>query len=100
MQPGSVGKRLYRLPTQNHPQSFVQSNIPTYPGIPMNTLAEIETAADKLPLEQQKELFLFLGSRLRGIENNTWLPRDFSREQMHAWIVDDEEGMRRFLQSL
>jgi hypothetical protein len=25
----------------------------------------------------------------------TW-PRDFSREQMEAWIADDEEGLQRF----
>lgn len=64
----------------------------------MNTLAEIETAADKLPLEQQQELFLFLGARLRGAENQIGTPREFSEEQIQSWIADDEEGMRRFQQ--
>ena len=64
----------------------------------MNTLAEIETAADQLPLEEQKQLFLFIGSRLRGIEKQTEIPRDFPLERIQTWIADDEEGMRRFLQ--
>ncbi len=71
----------------------------TFQRIQMNTLAEIETAADKLPFEQQKALFLFLGTRLRGAENSEGISRDFSQEQIQAWIADDEEGMQRFLQS-
>lgn len=62
----------------------------------MTTLAEIEAAADALPPEQKQELFLFLAARLRAGSARLPAPREFSREQMDAWIADDEEGMRRF----
>ena len=62
----------------------------------MSTLAEIEAAADALPPEQQQELFLFLAVRLRGDGAPLPPPREFSREQIAAWVADDEEGMRRF----
>ncbi|MBI2432878.1 MAG: hypothetical protein HYV26_08410 [Candidatus Hydrogenedentes bacterium] len=61
----------------------------------MTTLAEIEAAADLLPAEQKQELLLFLATRLRG-NGQLPPPRDISREQIEAWIADDEEGMRRF----
>jgi hypothetical protein len=61
----------------------------------MTTLAEIEAAADALPAEQKQELFLFLAVRLRGAAQLP-PPREFTREQIDAWIADDEEGMRRF----
>lgn len=63
----------------------------------MQTLAEIETAADLLPPEQQQKLFLFLATRLRNA-GQTPPPREFRREQIENWIADDEEGMRRFLE--
>ncbi len=61
----------------------------------MNTLAEIEAAADSLPPESKEELFLFLAARLRSV-GEPLSPREFSREQIEGWIADDEEGMRRF----
>ncbi len=61
----------------------------------MSTLTEIQAAADSLPSEQQQELFLFLAARLRGA-GQLPSPREFSREQIEAWIADDEQGMRRF----
>jgi hypothetical protein len=61
----------------------------------MSTLAEIEAAADSLSPELKEELFLFLAARLRG-SGEVPPPREFSREQIEAWIADDEEGMRRF----
>lgn len=61
----------------------------------MSTLAEIESAADALPPQEKQELFLFLAARLRGA-GQLPPPREFSREQIEAWIADDEEGMRRF----
>ncbi len=62
----------------------------------MTTLAEIEAAADALPPEQKQELLLFIAMRLR--EEGTALPdpRRFAREQMAAWIQEDEADMRRF----
>jgi hypothetical protein len=61
----------------------------------MTTLAEIEAAADALPVEQKQELLLFLAVRLRETGQLPG-PREFTREQIDAWIADDEEGMRRF----
>ena len=60
----------------------------------MSTLPEIEAAADALPEEQKQELFLFLAARLRGA-GKLPPPRSFTREQIEAWIADDEEQMRR-----
>ena len=62
----------------------------------MSTLAEIEAAADTLPPEQKQELFLFLATRLRCSSAKLPEPREFTREQMDAWVAEDEEGMRRF----
>ena len=62
----------------------------------MSTLAEIEAAADTLSPEQKQELFLFLAARLRSSGAKLSAPREFTREQMDAWVADDEEGMRRF----
>ena len=63
----------------------------------MSTLAEIETAAETLPVQEKEELFLFLAARLRAADSAELPPpRKFSREQMDAWIRDDEAGMKRF----
>jgi hypothetical protein len=62
----------------------------------MDTLTEIEAAADALPADQKQELFLFLAARLRAGSNPLPPPREINREQIEAWIADDEEGMRRF----
>jgi hypothetical protein len=63
----------------------------------MGTLAEIEDAADALPPEQKQELLLFLGARLRAQNANLPVPRKFTREQVAAWIAQDEADMRDFL---
>ncbi len=61
----------------------------------MSTLAEIEAAADALPPEQKQELFLFLAVRLR--EGRALPePRDFTKEEMDAWIAEDEADMESF----
>ena len=62
----------------------------------MSTLAEIEAAADSLPPEQKQELFLFLATRLRSSGAKLPKPREFTREQMDAWVAEDEADMRRF----
>jgi hypothetical protein len=62
----------------------------------MTTLTEIEAAADALPSEQKQELFLFLAARLRAGPTQLPAPREIEREQIEAWIADDEEGMQRF----
>ncbi len=62
----------------------------------MTTLAEIETAADALSPEQKEELLLFLAVRLRSERAGIPEPRKFSREQITAWIAEDEADMQRF----
>ena len=62
----------------------------------MSTIAEIETAADALPVEEKEELFLFLAARLRG-SGALPPPKEFSKEKIEGWIADDEEGYRLFL---
>jgi len=59
-------------------------------------LEEIEAAADALPPEQKQELMLFLGARLRAQGGGLPKPRQFSREQLAAWVEEDEADQRRF----
>ncbi len=56
----------------------------------MSTLAEIEKAAEALPADQKQELMLFLAARLRAEGARLPEPRRFSREQIQAWIAEDE----------
>ena len=62
----------------------------------MSKLEEIEAAAESLPPEQKQELMLFLATRLRAQGVKLPEPRNFSREQMAAWIAEDEADMARF----
>ena len=62
----------------------------------MSRLEEIENAADQLSVEEKQELLLFLASRLRAQGRTLPPPREFSREQVAAWMAEDEEGYRRF----
>lgn len=64
----------------------------------MNTLAEIEKAADALPPEQKQELLLFLAARLRAGGARLPEPRKFSREQIVGWIAEDEADLERLKQ--
>lgn len=61
----------------------------------MSTLAEIESAADTLPPQEKQELILFLATRLRESGVKLPPPRKFSREQIAAWIAEDEAEMQR-----
>lgn len=60
------------------------------------TLTEIEKAADKLPVPERTELLLFLAESLRKEQAPLPKPREFSDEQLKAWMDADEEAMRRF----
>jgi len=62
----------------------------------MSTLAEIEAAVEALSPEQKQELILFLAARLWADGAKLPPPRKFSREQMGAWIAEDEADMERF----
>jgi hypothetical protein len=61
----------------------------------VSTLAEIEAAVDQLPPEEKQELLLFLATRLRRERAALPQPQKFSKEEMEAWIAEDEADMRR-----
>ena len=65
----------------------------------MSTLTDIESAVVTLPVEQQEELVLFLAEQLRASRQQLPPPRKHSREEMDAWIAEDEADMRRFRES-
>ena len=67
--------------------------------VPMSTLTEIENAAEALSPEEKQQLLLFLATRLRGQNVRLPEPRKFSKEQMDAWIAEDEADMRRLRES-
>ena len=62
----------------------------------MTTLLEIESAAKKLPASQKEALLLFLAAALRS-EGGVKLPppRKFAREEIAAWIAEDDADLRR-----
>lgn len=62
----------------------------------MSTLPEIEAAADALPPAEKQELLLFLAARLRAQGGPLPAPRRFPRDQVNAWIAEDEAALRRF----
>src|SRR5262245_53725567 len=56
----------------------------------MSTLAEIEAAVDALPPAEKQQLLLFIAARLRSEGGSLPAPRKFTREQVDAWIAEDE----------
>ena len=62
----------------------------------MSTLTEIENATEQLPAEQKQELMLFLAARLRTAGAKLPEARQFSRQQMAAWIAEDEADLLQF----
>ena len=65
----------------------------------MSTLTEIEAAVDALQPAEKQELLLFLAARLREQGGQLPAPRKFSREQLNAWIAEDEADMQRVADS-
>ncbi len=61
----------------------------------MSTLAEIEQAVEKLPMQQKQELMVFLGAKLRA-ETNGHAPRNLSPAERAAdlkrWAASHERG--------
>ena len=62
----------------------------------VDTLDEIERAAEKLPPAKQTELLYFLAQRLADANLPLPVPREFAIEQLKQWMDEDEEEMRRF----
>ena len=61
----------------------------------MSTLAEIESAAEKLSAVEKEKLLLFLATRLRSERQKMPPARRFGREQVGAWIAEDEAALQR-----
>lgn len=62
----------------------------------MQSLVDIEQAVENLSAEQQAELLLFVAERLRSQQAPLPEPREFSVEQLLAWLDEDEREMERF----
>ena len=60
----------------------------------MGSLAEIEKAAEALSPKEKEQLIFFLAARLRGQGVRMPPPRTLSREQVDAWIAEDEADLR------
>ena len=69
--------------------------LPAYHRV-MSTLAEIERAAEALSPDEKERLILFLAARLRSKDVRTPPPRTLTREQIDAWIAEDEAELRSF----
>jgi hypothetical protein len=65
----------------------------------MSTLSEIEAVIDSLPPADKQELLLYVAAQLREQSGQLPPPRSFSREQLSAWIAEDEADMQRFRDS-
>ncbi|MGH8226512.1 MAG: hypothetical protein ACREU3_01190 [Steroidobacteraceae bacterium] len=61
----------------------------------MNTLTDIESAAETLSSAEQQELLLFLATRLRRERRNAPSPRHLTCEPIGAWIAEDEADLER-----
>jgi hypothetical protein len=62
----------------------------------MTNLSEIEAAAQTLSPAQKQKLLLFLAASLRSDRRQSPEPRLFVREQVAAWIEEDEADMKSF----
>ena len=60
----------------------------------MRTLAELEKAVESLSPEDKQRLMVFLAARLRADNPRTPAPRKFTREEIEAWVKEDEEDAR------
>ena len=79
-----------------------------YPNIPTQALvaqlrhwwqalvAQAPVAAGSLSPADKQQLLLFLAASLRSARRHAPEPRLFVREQLAAWIDEDEADMRRF----
>ena len=57
----------------------------------MGTFAELEKAVEALSPEEKQRLMVFLAARLRADNPRTPPPRTFSRDEIEAWVKEDEE---------
>jgi len=60
----------------------------------MRTLADLEKDVESLSPEDKQRLMVFLAARLRADGLRIPPPRTFSRDEIEAWIKEDEEDAR------
>ena len=61
----------------------------------MSRLSEIKAVIESFSVTQKQELLLFLASRLRRERRSAPDPQRFTREQIGAWIAEDETDLER-----
>lgn len=71
-----------------------------YDNTAMQRLVDIEQAVQNLSAEQQAESLLFVAERLRSQRVPLPEPREFSQEQLQAWLDEDEQAVERFRSGL
>jgi len=62
----------------------------------MSRLVEVQAIVDGLAPQEKQQLLLYLAARLRAQGERLPAPRKFPREQVNAWIAEDEADMQRF----
>ena len=91
-----VWQNVHVLPARQGLESAFAASAGLRYGPRMSTLAEIEQAAEVLPVEQ-KQRFLFsllVGLRKGGAELPP--PRDIPKATIEQWVAEDEEGFPKF----
>lgn len=62
------------------------------------SLSDIEAATESLSALEKQELLLFLATSLRRERQSIPAPRRFTREEIGAWIEEDEADFKRLRQ--
>lgn len=62
----------------------------------MDSLAEIQIAAIRLPPGERQKLLLEIAQSLRAEREPLPEPRRFSPAEMRGWMDEDEQDMKRF----
>jgi len=75
--------------------SFAESRGAGY-ALSMSTLAEIELAARRLSPAEKQQLLILVAQSLREQGAPLPEPRLFSRQQMQAWMDEDERDLKAF----
>ena len=60
-------------------------------------LLDIQKAAEGLPIEEKRDLMIFLLRSLHGHQVELPPVRDIPKATINKWVADDEEGYRKFL---
>jgi hypothetical protein len=62
----------------------------------MSKLMDIEQASVKLPAAEQRQLLRFLLRVVPVADAELPALRQFTEEEIHGWLAEDEASMRRF----